>query len=127
MEQAEQMNEVMHREMEKRMRRKNSSDEEDQTSIPVSKANSPLRNQESASKILQQRSNATKSQLRYADTLSDQKAPQVMTSILLNHGTNVHHGIVSNRGKNSVDTETSSFATHRPRDSSQEMPEATKN
>lgn len=71
MEQAEQMNEVMHREIAKRMSRKNSSDEEDQTSVPVSKVNSPLRREESASKILQQRSNATKSQLRYADTLSD--------------------------------------------------------
>jgi hypothetical protein len=71
MEQAEQMNEVMHREIAKRMSRKNSSDEEDQSSIPVGKVNSPLRKEENASKILQQRSNATKSQLRYADTLSD--------------------------------------------------------
>jgi len=72
MEQAEQMNEVMHREIAKKMMsRKNSSDEEDQTSIPVSKVNSPLRKEEGIDRILQQRSNATKSQLRYADTLSD--------------------------------------------------------
>ena len=71
MEQAEQMNEVMHREIAKRMSRKNSSDEEDQSSVPVSKVNSSLRKEENASKILQQRSNATKSQLRYADSLSD--------------------------------------------------------
>jgi hypothetical protein len=123
MEQAEQMNQVMNREIAKRVSRRNStSDEDDYSSKPISKANSPLRKEESASKMLQQRSNATKSQLRYADSLSDYQAPQ-----MANHGTNVYQGLVSNRAKNSVDTESSSFATNRPRDSSQEMPEPSKN
>ena len=117
------MNQVMNREIAKRVGRGNSSsDEDDYSSRPVSKVNSPQRKEESPSKVLQQRGNATKSQLRYADSLSDYKAPQVG-----NHGTNVYHGLVSNRAKNSVETETSSFGTGRQRDSSQEMPEGSKN
>jgi len=74
MDQAEQMHQVMNREIAKRVSRRNStSDEEDYSSKPISNANSPLRKEESASKILQHRSNATKSQLRYADSLSDYK------------------------------------------------------
>ena len=55
MEQAEQMNEVMNKEIAKRVSRRNSiSDEDDYSSKPISKANSPLRKEESASKMLQQ-------------------------------------------------------------------------
>lgn len=78
MDQAEQMHQVLNREMAKRASRRNStSDEGDYSSKPISNANSPLRKDESASKMLQQRSNGTKSQLRYADSLSDHRAPSM--------------------------------------------------